>query len=71
VEQPSDRNDAQRKRQRTLYTLAMVNAAIWALAMIALAFVVQGAPSARGLYVIMAAGTSVSVVLISTIRRSG
>lgn len=57
-------------RTRSLYTLAMVNAVIWALAIIALAFVIQRAPSARGLFVIMAGGTGVSVSLISTIRKS-
>ncbi|MBN2565348.1 MAG: hypothetical protein JXB46_06525 [Candidatus Eisenbacteria bacterium] len=57
-------------RTRSMYTLAMVNTAIWALAMIALVFVIQRAPSARGLFVIMAGGTGVSVSLVCMIGRS-
>ena len=55
---------------RGLYTLAMVNAGVWAVAMIALVFVIQRAPSAKGLFVILAAGVGVSVSLVSAIGRS-
>lgn len=58
------------KRNRKLYTLAMVNSGIWALAMIALVFVIQRAPSAKGLYVILAGGTAVSVALVTAIRKA-
>ena len=57
-------------RLRGLYTLAMVNTAIWALAIVALVFVIQRAPSARGLYVILAGGTAVSVTLASAIAKA-
>ncbi len=65
-----DRDSVTRKRDRALFTLAMVNSAIWALAIVTLVFVIQRAPSAKGLFVIMACGTAVSVALISRIRRS-
>jgi len=61
--------DDEANRTRALYTLAMVNAAIWALAMVALVFVIQRAPSAKGLYVILAGGTAVSIALLSAIRK--
>ena len=57
-------------RGRGVYALALVNSAIWALAMIVLVFVIQRAPSARGLYVVLAGGTSVSVALVVAIRKS-
>jgi len=56
---------------RGLYTLAMVNSGIWALAIVALVFVMRRAPSAKGLYVILAGGTAVSVALICGLRRLG
>jgi len=58
------------KSNRGLFTLAMVNSGIWALAMIALVFVIQRAPSAKGLYVILAGGIAVSVALITAIRKA-
>jgi len=58
------------KRMRGIYTLAMVNAGIWALAMIGLVFVIQRAPSARGLYVILAGGSGVAIALVSAIGKA-
>lgn len=57
-------------RSRSLYTLAMVNTAIWAISIVALVFVIQHAPSAKGLFVILAGGTGVSVSLLSMLRKA-
>ena len=63
------KSEQEEKRMRGLYTLALVNSGIWALAMIALVFVIQRAPGAKGLYVILAGGTAVSVALVCAIRK--
>ena len=57
-------------RSRSLRTLAMVNTSIWALSIIALVFVIQRAPSARGLFVILAGGTGVSISLLSALGKA-
>ena len=62
--------DKPAKSNRGPYTLAMVNTGIWALAMITLVFVIQRAPSAKGLFVIMASGTSVSVALVTALGKA-
>ena len=57
-------------RSRSLHTLAMVNTAIWAISIIALVFVIQRAPSAKGLFVILAGGTGVSISLLSVLGKA-
>ena len=57
-------------RIRGLYTLGMVNVGIWAIAIIALVFVIQRAPSAKGLFVILAGGVAVSVALLSALGKA-
>ena len=64
------KEDQAAKRTRALYTLAMVNTGIWALAMIGLVFVIQRSPGARGLYVILAGGTAVSIALLSVTGKA-
>ena len=58
------------ERTRGLYTLAMVNTGIWAISVIALVFVIQRAPSAKGLFVILAGGVAVSVSLLSALGKA-
>ena len=58
------------ERTRSLYTLAMVNTGIWAIAIIALVFVIQRAPSAKGLFVILVSGVGVSVSLLSVVGKA-
>lgn len=57
-------------RIRALYVLGLVNVGIWALAMVALVFVMQRAPSARGLFVIMASGMGASIALLSALGKA-
>lgn len=65
-EKPGNGNE---KLDRSLTVLAMVNAGVWALSLIALVFVLQRCPSAKGLFPILAGGSAVATLLISTIRR--
>jgi len=58
------------KRARGMWILAMVNSGIWAISIIALVFVIQHSPGAKGLFPILAGGTSVSIVLISALSKS-
>jgi hypothetical protein len=50
-------------------TLAMVNVGIWAISIIALVFVIQRYPGAKGLFPILAGGIAVGVALISTLSK--
>lgn len=54
---------------RSLSVLAMVNAGIWALSIIALVFVIQRCPGAKGMFPILAGGGAVASVLVSSIWR--
>ena len=63
-------NDTDSKKVRkNLYTLAMVNAGIWALALIALVILLQGHGNIKGMYVILAGGTAVAVQLIALVSK--
>ncbi|MFC1682812.1 hypothetical protein ACFL0G_01210 [Candidatus Zixiibacteriota bacterium] len=53
------------RRARCLWVLAMVNVGIWAISMIALIFVMQRSPAAKGLFPILAGGSAVGILLIS------
>jgi len=57
------------KQKKGLYTLAMINAGIWATSLIALVILLEGHGNLKGMYVILAGGTAVSVQLISLISR--
>ena len=57
-------------RIRGLYTLGMVNVGMWAIAIIALVFVIQRAPIAKGLFVILAGGVAVSVALLTALGKA-
>jgi len=56
-------------RVRSLRALAMVNIAIWAISIVSLVFVIQRAPSARGLCVVLAGGTGVSISLLTQLMK--
>jgi hypothetical protein len=57
------------KKKRRLYILSMVNTGIWAISLIALAFILQGNGNIKGMYVILAGGTVVSIQIISSISK--
>jgi hypothetical protein len=57
-------------RIRTQYTLGLVNVAMWLVALIALVFVIQRAPSARGLFVIIVSGMGASITLLSVLGKA-
>jgi hypothetical protein len=56
-------------RLKGLYTAAMVNAGIWAVALIALAVLLQKGGNWKGMYVILAAGTGVGIQIIASIAK--
>jgi len=58
------------ERARSLTVLAMVNVVIWAISIIALIFVMQRAPSAKGMFPILGGGVAVGVSLISAASKS-
>lgn len=55
------------KKQKSAYILAMINTGIWAIAMIAMVFLMQDYPGAKGLFPILGGGVAVSILLISAI----
>ena len=61
--------DAPSQERRRLYALSMVNAAIWAISLIALVVLLQGNGNLKGMYVILAGGTAVSIQLIALIAK--
>jgi len=67
--EPEATNPKLGTEKRALYTLAMVNAGIWAIAMIALIFLLEGNGNTRGMYPILAGGTGVAIALISSISK--
>jgi hypothetical protein len=65
----TEETDNKEKRLRSLWILAMVNSGIWAISIIALIFVIQDAPRAKGLFVILGGGAAVSTALVSALRK--
>ena len=65
----TDESSGSRRDVRAVYTMAMVNAGIWAISIIAMVFLMQDAPSAKRLFPILAGGTAVAVALIGTGRK--
>jgi len=63
------KNNEMSKQKKGLYTLAMVNAGIWAISLIALVVLLQGHGNLKGMYVILAGGTAVAIQLIASISR--
>jgi len=61
--------DARKDLARSLSTIAMVNALIWAISIIALIFVMQRSPAAKGLFPILAGGVAVSGLLVSLVWK--
>jgi hypothetical protein len=55
--------------QRLLNTLALVNASIWVISMIALIILMQDAPAVKKLAPILMAGTGAGVAVLSAISR--
>jgi hypothetical protein len=66
TKETGDRN----KSIRGLWILAMVNSGIWAISIIALVFVMQRSPGAKGLFPILAGGSAVAIALVSALRKS-
>ena len=52
-----------------LYTAAMVNVAIWALAMIALVILLEKGGNLKGMFVILAGGVAVGIQIIASISK--
>ena len=65
----TENRPAQDKSVSNLYTLAMVNVGIWAIAIIAMVFLMQDAPDARKLFPILGGGTVAGILLISAISK--
>jgi len=53
------------KSIRSVRALSMVNVGIWAISMIALIFVMRHSPAAKGLFPILAGGSTVGIILYS------
>jgi hypothetical protein len=64
-----EKNDELFKQKRATYILAMVNVGIWAISLIAMVFLIRGSGNIKGLYPILAGGTAVGIVLISSISK--
>ena len=57
------------KQIKGLYTVAMVNVGIWAIAMIALVVLLQMDGNLKGMFVILAAGVGVGIQIISLLSK--
>ena len=57
-------------RDRSQKVLAMVNVGIWAISLIALVFVMQHSPAAKGMFPILGGGIAVGICLLSVSSKS-
>ena len=57
------------KQIKGLYTVAMVNVGIWAIALIALVILLQNGGNLKGMFVILAGGTAVGVQIIASVSK--
>jgi len=58
------------KSVKTTIILAMINAGIWAISIIAMVILSYQAPVVKKLFPILAGGTAVGIALIATVRKS-
>ena len=56
---------------KTLYTAAMVNLGIWAIALIALTILLQKGGNMKGMFVILAGGAGVGIQIVASISKLG
>ena len=54
---------------KRLYTVAMVNVGIWAIAMIALVILLQKGGNLKGMFVILIAGAGTGIQIISSLSK--
>jgi hypothetical protein len=64
-----DETNNRKPVSRTLSAAAIANAVLWVLAIIALIFVIQRCPSAKGLFIILAAGLAAASALLAMLRK--
>lgn len=57
------------KELKGLYTIAMVNVAIWAMAMIALVILLEKGGNLKGMFVILAGGSGVGIQIVSLLSK--
>ncbi|HPQ39566.1 MAG TPA: hypothetical protein PLV45_04270 [bacterium] len=57
------------RKLKGLYTIACVNTGIWALALIALAILIQKGGNIKGMYVILAAGVITGIQIIALVAK--
>ena len=57
------------KQLKGLYTVAMVNVVIWALAIIALVILMEKGGILKGMFVILAGGVAVAIQIIAAIAK--
>ena len=62
-------NENKEKNPGKPWILAFVNVFIWTVAIVALAFIVQDCPGVKGMYVILAGGTSIGIILLSMLLK--
>ena len=62
-------SQAPNRQKRGLYTLAMVNVVVWAIAMVALVILMEKGGNLKGMYVILAGGTAVGVQVIASVAK--
>jgi hypothetical protein len=56
--------------ERAVRVLGMVNVGIWAISIVSLVFLMQRAPSAKGMFPILGGGAAIGVALLSALPRS-
>ena len=59
------------KQAKSLYTVAMVNVGIWAIAMIAFVILLQSKGNLKGMFVILAGGIAVGIQIIALVSKLG
>ena len=67
--EPDATNPKLGTQKRALHTLPMINTGIWAIAMVALIFLLEGNGNTRGLYPILAGGMAVGISLIASVAK--
>ena len=64
-------NDINNKKtqSRTLSIVATTNAILWILSIVALIFIMQNSSSPKGLFILLAAGLSAALAIISALPK--
>jgi hypothetical protein len=65
-----EENNEHRKQIKSMHTIAIVNVAIWAVAIITMIFLMKESPGVKKIFPVLGSGVAVGLILVSALARA-